>query len=97
LQIDGKAIASFTREQLSAGVNLALYSTPMENQAKGVDGIEEKRTHLDEAHFILAIENPKVANDAAATSAMQAKDDALAAEQRAATQPKPHSFQLSPQ
>ena len=97
LQIDGKAIASFTREQLSAGVNLALYSTPMENQAKGVDGIEEKRTHLDEAHFILAIENPKVANDAAATSAMQAKDDALAAEQRAAAQPKPHSFQLSPQ
>jgi len=97
LQIDGKTIASFTREQLSAGVNLALYSTPMENQAKGVDGIELKRTRLNEAHFILAIEDPKVANDAAATSAMQAKDDALAAEQRAAAQPKPHSFQLSPQ
>jgi len=55
-------------------------------QARGVDGIELKRTRLDEAHFILAIENPKISNDADATRAIEAKDAALAAEQRAAAQ-----------
>jgi len=97
LKIDGKKIASFTREELSSGVNLALYATPMENQAKGVDGIELKRARLDEAHFILAIEDPKVVNDADAARAMVAKDAALAAEQRNAAQPKPHHFELSPE
>jgi hypothetical protein len=97
LKIDGKKIASFTREQLSSGVNLAVYATPMESQARGVDGIELKRTRLDEAHFILAIEDPKITNDADATRAMEAKDAALIAEQRAAAQPKPHRFELSPE
>jgi hypothetical protein len=95
LKIDEKKIATFTREQLSSGVNLALYATPMESQAKGVDGIELNRTRLDEARFLLAIEDPKVANDAEATSAIDAKDAALAAEQRKLAQPKPHRFELS--
>ena len=97
LKIDGNKIASFTRQELSTGVNLALYATPMESQAKGVDGIELKRVRLDEARFILAIEDPKVANDADATSTMAAKDAALASEQRSEAQPKPHSFELSPE
>ena len=97
LKIDGQNIASFTREQLAAGVNLALYATPMEGQAKGVDGIELKRTRLDEARFLLAIEDPKAANGADATRALEAKDVVLAAEQRSAAQPKPHRFELSVQ
>jgi lysophospholipase L1-like esterase len=95
LKIDGKKAASFTREQLSGGVNLALYDTPMEGQARGVDSIELKRTRLDEAHFILAIEDPKVAGDADATRAMEAKDAALAADQRKQAQPVAHKFELS--
>jgi lysophospholipase L1-like esterase len=97
LKIDEKKIATFTREQLSSGVNLALYATPMESQAKGVDGIEQKRMRLDEARFLLAIEDPKVANAAEATSAIEAKDAAFAAEQRKLAQPKPHRFELSPE
>jgi len=97
LKIDDKKIASFTRQQLSSGVNLALYSTPMESQARDVDAIELKRTRLDEAHFILAIEDPKVPHDAEATRVMEAKDAALATEQRNAAQPKPHHFELSPE
>jgi lysophospholipase L1-like esterase len=96
LAIDDHKIADFSSEQLSAGVNLALYATPMESQAKGVDAIELKRTRLDEAHFILAIEDPKVANEAEADSALAAKDAALAAEQRKTAQPKPHRFELFP-
>jgi len=97
LLIDGKKIASFTREQLSTGVNLALYATPMESQARGVDGIELKRARLDEAHFIVAIEDPKVANDAEAVRVLGEKDAALATEQRQAAQPQPHRFTLTPQ
>jgi lysophospholipase L1-like esterase len=97
LQIDAKIVASFTREQLAAGVNLALYSTPMESQSKGVDDFELKRARLDEAHFILAIEDPRVAGEAKATRAIEAKDVALAAEQRALAQPQPHRFELSPE
>ena len=97
LEIDGKKIASFAREQLAAGVNLALYATPMENQAKGVDGIEIKRTRLDEARFLLTIEDPKTGNDVETLRALEAKDAALAMEQRRLAQPKPHHFELSPE
>jgi lysophospholipase L1-like esterase len=97
LEIDGKKIASFAREQLAAGVNLALYATPMENQAKGVDGIEIKRTRLDEVRFLLAIEDPKAGNNAETLRALEAKDAALAEEQRRLAQPKPHRFELSPE
>jgi hypothetical protein len=69
----------------------------MESQSKGVDDIELKRARLDEAHFILAIEDPGVAGEAEATSAIEAKDVALAAEQRALAQPQPHRFELSPE
>lgn len=94
LNIDGKKTASFSREQLSSGVNLALFATPMESQAKGVDGIEQKRTRLDEARFILSTEDPKVADS---TSELEAKDAMLATEQRKLAQSKPHRFELSPE
>jgi lysophospholipase L1-like esterase len=97
LKIDGKQIASFTREQLSSEVNLALIATPMESQAKGVDGIEQKRTRLDEANFILNIEDPKAPDAADSNKAIQSKDKALADEQRKAAQPKPHKFELVPE
>jgi len=97
LKIDEHTVVSLTRERWKAGVNLALYSTPMESQAKGVDGIELKRTRLDEAHFILSIEDPNVAEEADATRAMELKDAALQAEQRKESRPTPHRFELSPE
>ena len=97
LSIDDRKVASFTREELGSGVNLALYSTPMEDQAKGVDGIERKRAELDEARFILAIEEPGVTGTQDLTHAIQLKDDALEDEQRKAAQPKPHRFMLKPE
>jgi lysophospholipase L1-like esterase len=98
LKIDGHRIAFFTREQCASGVNLALYPTPMESQAKGVDGLEVKRTRLDEAHFILAVETAaKGDGDAVVTKAIEARDAELQEEQRKAVQPKPHRFELSPE
>jgi lysophospholipase L1-like esterase len=97
LKIDGHAVASLTREQWAAGVNLALYATPMESQAKSVDSIELKRTRLDETNFIVAVEPPALPYDTSMTKALEQKDIALQAEQREAAQPKPHRFELSPQ
>lgn len=96
LNIDERKIGSFSREQLAAGINLALLPTPMENQARGVDGIERERTGLDEAVFNLVIEDPKVDGAAEAARTIRSKDAALALEQRKAAQPKPHRFSLSP-
>lgn len=97
LNIDGHAIASFSREQLAAGVNLALYSTPMLSQARGVDGTELERARLDQANFILAIEDPIAPDAGAATKAIDEKDAALAVQQRKAAQPVPHTFTLIPE
>jgi hypothetical protein len=70
----------------------------MESQAKGVDGLEVKRTRLDEAHFILAVETAaKGDGDAVVTKAIEARDAELQEEQRKAVQPKPHRFELSPE
>jgi lysophospholipase L1-like esterase len=97
LKIDGRVIASFKHEELAAGVNLALYATPMLSQARDVDGIELKRTRLDEANFILAIEDPKAPDAAGATKAIEEKDAALAEQQRKAALPLPHVFELIPE
>lgn len=59
LKVDDRVVGSFSREQLSMGINLALFSTPMESQSRDVDGIEQTRMRLDEAVFNLVIETPK--------------------------------------
>jgi lysophospholipase L1-like esterase len=97
LKIDGQKVAAFDRGQLAAGVNLALYPTPMQNQAKQVDGLEQKRAQLDQAHFILAVEKPTFADAGAATTAIGTKDAALAAEERETAQPTLHTFELAPE
>ncbi len=96
LKIDDRVIGSFTRAQLASGVNLALLPTPMEDQARDVDGIEETRARLDQAAFNLAIDDPKVDGEADATKVIRMKDAALSVEQRKAAQPKPHRFEISP-
>jgi len=96
LRIDNRAIATFNREELAAGVNLALCSTPMLSQARDVDGDELKRTQLDQANFILAIEDPTATDAAAATRAIAEKDSLIVGEQRKSAQPLPHTFELVP-
>jgi lysophospholipase L1-like esterase len=96
MKIDGHPVGTFTPGQLAAGVNLALLSTPMEDQARNVDGMERQRAELDETVFHLAVEEPRVDGVAEAVKAIRAKDAGLAEEARKLTQPKPHRFELSP-
>lgn len=97
LKIDGRVITSFKREELAAGVNLALYSTPMLSQAKDVDGDELKRMQLDQANFILGIEDPRAPDAAGAAKAIEEKDAVIEEEQRKSAQPLPHTFELDPE
>jgi lysophospholipase L1-like esterase len=94
LKIDGKAIASFSREQLAKGINLALFPTPMENQAKDVDGLERERSELDEAVFLLTINDSKSAADPATIKSIDAKNASKLEEQRKACKPLSHRFEL---
>jgi hypothetical protein len=97
LKIDGKTVASFDRSELEAGVNLALYSTPMENQAHDIDWTEVKRTWLDQAHFIVVQEPPQVPDGASLDKPLEEKDALMLADVRKDVQPKPHVFELDPQ
>ena len=95
LKIDGKEIASFTKGELASGINIALYRTPMVDQSREVDGIEVKRTHIDETHFWLTDEGMNVPGIADADKTLDLAQSALASEQREKVQPKPHTFELT--
>ena len=97
LKIDNRVIATFKRDDLGSGVNLALYSTPMLSQAREVDGDELKRAQLDQANFILGIEDPKAPDAASAAKAIAEKDATIIDEQRKSALPLPHVFELTPE
>jgi lysophospholipase L1-like esterase len=97
LKIDGRTISSFSSDRLSIGVNLALFDTPMESQARDVDSLESNRTALDRAHFLLAIEDPTAPDAAAATKAFEEKDAIFQEKQRIDAQPVAHHFELIPE
>ena len=94
LLIDGKPIGDFSSDELKKGVNLALMKTPMNEQARGIDGDEEERSALDRAGFILNADVKPGAGSAAAEARLAQAEDELAGSARADAQPKAHSFEL---
>jgi hypothetical protein len=94
LLIDAKPIAEFTREELQHGVNLALYKTPMGDQARGIDGNEEDRNTLDQARFTLSVKDKGNSISALAEARLRQTEDEIAAAIRTDLDPKPHSFEL---
>lgn len=97
LKIDGKDVAGFDRSELERGVNLALYDTPMEGQARDIDGTEQKRMWLEDTHFVVVQEGPQLPDEAGMNKALEEKDALLSADQRKNAQPKAHVFELDPQ
>lgn len=94
LAIDGKAIASFSREELQHGVNLALYKTPMLDQARGIDWNEDRRATLDLARFVLSAEIKQSATSGVAEDRLREAGDELEAATRKDLDAKPHHFEL---
>jgi lysophospholipase L1-like esterase len=94
LSIDGKAVSTFSREELQRGVNLALYKTPMLDQARAIDSQEDQRVTLDQARFILSVREEKSSTSAIAEATLQQAQDELAATVRKDLDPIPHHFEL---
>jgi len=94
LTIDGKAVASFSGEDLERGVNLALYKTPMVDQARGVDWDEERRSSLDLARFILLAEVKQDTTSPITENKLIEGEDEKEAAARKDHDPKPHKFEL---
>jgi lysophospholipase L1-like esterase len=94
LLIDDKGIATFSSDELQHGINLALYKTPMNEQARGIDGNEDRRSTLDLARFVLSAEIKQTATSAVAETKLQDAQDELAAATRKDLILKSHRFEL---
>ena len=99
LKIDGEEVGSFTREQLAEGVNLAVLPTPMLKQARAVHGLTV--IHND-VHFTRwrQVQVPLQDNPSSrirkALDELDASEEDLVKQQRAAAQPKSHGYELLP-
>ncbi len=94
LEIDGQKIASFSRQELAGGINLALYSTPMEQQAKSIDWTAQDRAKLSGTRFDLMFEGDKIAGEADAVRVLDTLDQQMIDAEYKNAQPKPHTFAL---
>lgn len=95
LEIDGQKIASFSRQELAGGINLALYSTPMEQQAKSIDWTADDRSKLSGTRFDLTFEGDKIAGEADAVRVLDTLDQQMIDAEYKNAQPKPHTFTLT--
>jgi lysophospholipase L1-like esterase len=95
LEIDGQKIASFSRQELAGGINLALYSTPMEQQAKSIDWTTDDRSKLSGTRFDLMFEGDKIAGEADAVRVLDTLDQQMIDAEYKNAQPKPHTFTLT--
>jgi len=97
LEIDGQKIGSFSRQELANGVNLALYQTPMEQQAKSIDWTADDRAKLSGTRFDLVTETSDIPSRQAAIKALDTLDQRMIDAEYKSAQPKPHTFMLTPE
>ena len=97
LEIDGQKIGSFSRQELANSVNLALYQTPMEQQAKSIDWTTDDRAKLSGTRFDLLTEAGDIPSRQAAIKALDTLDQRMIDAEYKSAQPKPHTFMLTPE
>ncbi len=99
LDIDGTTVGTFTPDQLSSGVNLALLSTPMLNQALAVNQLTTDHSNV---HMTMwrSIEMPLAYDKSPALTnaidSLNALDFQLQARRRQEAEPHPHKYTLTP-
>lgn len=94
LILDGKTVAAFSRDQLRQGINLALFKTPMLEQARDIASREDQRSALDHARFILSADVKQGPTSVAAEDTLGQASEGLATSIRKDLVPKPHMFEL---
>jgi hypothetical protein len=100
LKINGSAVGSFSREQLEQGLNLAVLSTPMAKQSLRVHLLTMQRGDVHETRWKqlqVGLHDDNLVRLAAALEGLDAVEEELAAQQRAAAQPVVCSYELIPE
>ncbi len=97
LTIDGDVVKSFTAEELAAGINLATLTTPMLKQAMSVAKLTLDHNNIHFARWRtvqVPLANYTLSSEPAALAGLDALEDELVTQQRAAAQPKPHRYEV---
>jgi hypothetical protein len=100
LKIDGEPVGTFTPEQLAEGVNLAALATPMTKQAAQVHALTDRHNDI---HFVrwrevqVPLQDNSSRQVSKAIKALDALEEDLVKQQRAAAQPKTRRFELAPE
>lgn len=101
LAIDGKAVGTFSAEELAAGINLATLDTPMRAQASRVLDLTRDRTEAHnqrwrsiQTNWFLGPETAAAKEKDGVFKALDQYDRALDREARKAAQPVAHRFAL---
>jgi lysophospholipase L1-like esterase len=100
LRIDGEMAGSFSRQELADGVNLALLPTPMAKQALDVHAltIRHNQIHYERwRHVQVPLQEQKLERLQPVLDSLDALEAELIDQQRAAAQPKPRHYELSPE
>jgi lysophospholipase L1-like esterase len=98
LKIDGAEVASFTKEQLAEGINLAVLQTPMLKQAMSVHMLTLGHNNIHNTRW-RQIQVPLQNSPAQihkAIETLDAAEEELVKQQRAAAQPKARRYELTP-
>jgi len=95
LSIDGQNVGMFSRQELGSGINLAFYTTPMEQQAKSIDWTADDRARLSGTRFDLMTEGAGIPGEAEGVRTLDALDAQLVDGEYHNAQPKPHAFRLT--
>lgn len=95
LTIDDQPIGTFSRQELSSGINLALYTTPMEQQAKSIDWTADDRSKLSGTRFDLMTEGDSIPDEANGVRILDALDTKMIDDEYRNAQPKSHTFILT--
>lgn len=92
--VDGNVVGKFTGTEMAAGVNLALYETPMTRQARPVRWNADDRHGLALARrrLLAAFGNDGKTTEAAA--ALARLDAKMQEERRASVKPSPHRYEV---
>lgn len=94
LLIDSKPVATFSGEALQHGVNLALFKTPMLNQAYAINFYAGQRTVLDQVRAMLLVDVKQTPGSTGARDRLLEAENEFSAKINAELEMKPHRYEL---
>jgi lysophospholipase L1-like esterase len=97
LKIDGETVGTFTKQQLSDGMNLAMLDTPMTRQAGLVHELTLKHNNIHNVRWRVVqvpLQDETYAHKDAVFESLDALENEIIQQQHAKAQPSPHRYEL---